>query len=604
MPLPADQTPWSRWWEFNKDPYLNLRQAIRSVDPVSESDDFFLGKGMQSESIESRMPVDSTISGRIVPVLVEQLESTEQANLQSACLIALAKVGRDTDSVKILDVFQRHLGSPSPIVRESATLALGISQRPAATVLLAHLVADDALGRRLLGDRGAVSHRTQSFAAFGLGLIASASDDNGVKRSAFEALRPVLLDRSIADQNLRVAAFNALSVLQPDQTSLRGIELSLHAGQALWEAWNDPRLESDSFVRAHVPVAVAKLLGDVESADHPLLEGIRARFRRSFLDVFERHSSKTSAEVSQSVALALGLMASEVNERPRLLARSDDEREELDGRTAQALVCAARDSRDQQTRFFSLLSMAKQGGRVHRDFLIRTLRKTPNRVEQGWAAISLGVLAHESRERDSSYDASVIGEALHRELRGRNETVLGAVSVALGLANHQAAEQDLLVLLDDKQSIDSLAGHVCTGLALMDSREAIRPLRDLAEDSAHRDLRLQRAAMALGRLGDPDAGSQLVDLVTEDRTPKQQKLQAVSAALSMIGDRECVDPMIDVLNDESATTGTRALAAATLGGIADKQDLPWNSVLGTDVNYRAVVETLTNPSRTGVLDMD
>ena len=44
------------------------------------------------------------------------------------------------------------------------------------------------------------------------------------------------------------------------------------------------------------------------------------------------------------------------------------------------------------------------------------------------------------------------------------------------------------------------------------------------------------------------------------------------------------------------------LVRLALGGVADKQPLPWNSAIGVNMNYRAAVETLTN-SQTGILDI-
>jgi hypothetical protein len=54
--------------------------------------------------------------------------------------------------------------------------------------------------------------------------------------------------------------------------------------------------------------------------------------------------------------------------------------------------------------------------------------------------------------------------------------------------------------------------------------------------------------------------------------------------------------------DPSITEVSRAFAAAALGGIADKEALPWNSKLAVGLNYRAAVETLTSQS-SGVLDI-
>ena len=42
--------------------------------------------------------------------------------------------------------------------------------------------------------------------------------------------------------------------------------------------------------------------------------------------------------------------------------------------------------------------------------------------------------------------------------------------------------------------------------------------------------------------------------------------------------------------------------AEQVGGVADKELLPWNSKIAVDMNYRAAVETLTNGS-SGILDI-
>ena len=57
-----------------------------------------------------------------------------------------------------------------------------------------------------------------------------------------------------------------------------------------------------------------------------------------------------------------------------------------------------------------------------------------------------------------------------------------------------------------------------------------------------------------------------------------------------------------MLFDTKVSELARAFAAVALGGVADKESLPWNSKIGTNMNYRASVETLTNQS-TGILDI-
>jgi len=40
-----------------------------------------------------------------------------------------------------------------------------------------------------------------------------------------------------------------------------------------------------------------------------------------------------------------------------------------------------------------------------------------------------------------------------------------------------------------------------------------------------------------------------------------------------------------------------------LGIVADKEPLPWNSKISTNINYRANTTTLTGDNGTGILDI-
>ncbi len=80
------------------------------------------------------------------------------------------------------------------------------------------------------------------------------------------------------------------------------------------------------------------------------------------------------------------------------------------------------------------------------------------------------------------------------------------------------------------------------------------------------------------------------------------KMSAVASALGYIGDRRTIDPLLDMLFDESLTDLSRAFAAVALGGVIDKEPLPWNSKIGVNMNYRAMVETLTDGAA-GILDI-
>ncbi len=80
------------------------------------------------------------------------------------------------------------------------------------------------------------------------------------------------------------------------------------------------------------------------------------------------------------------------------------------------------------------------------------------------------------------------------------------------------------------------------------------------------------------------------------------KMAAVASALSQIGDRNSIDPLREMLLDKDLPSITRAFAAVALGGIADKEPVPWNAKIAVNMNYRAAVETLVE-SGAGVLEI-
>ena len=86
----VDLTGWQFWWEFNKDPFLKLRETILEGPP-------------------------------------QAMDSTNNVDIITACMISMAKVGKNHPDFKLLDVFRPHLASNNQEVRETAALALGIA---------------------------------------------------------------------------------------------------------------------------------------------------------------------------------------------------------------------------------------------------------------------------------------------------------------------------------------------------------------------------------------------------------------------------------------------------------------------------------------------
>ncbi len=94
----------------------------------------------------------------------------------------------------------------------------------------------------------------------------------------------------------------------------------------------------------------------------------------------------------------------------------------------------------------------------------------------------------------------------------------------------------------------------------------------------------------------------LIDTIEAHGGQSLGKMSAVASALGLVGDRRAITPLVEVMADESLSDLTRAFAAVALGGVADKEPLPWNAKLAAHANYRAAVETLTDGAN-GILDI-
>ena len=59
MPLGEDFTRWQVFWEFNKDRFLNLKDAIHAPLAVTGSDEFYMGSSRRVLSLNSLKPSDA-----------------------------------------------------------------------------------------------------------------------------------------------------------------------------------------------------------------------------------------------------------------------------------------------------------------------------------------------------------------------------------------------------------------------------------------------------------------------------------------------------------------------------------------------------------------
>ena len=589
MEVGPDLTRWQFWWEFNKDPFIRLKEAVHATDAVTHSDDVFMGPSKRVEAKDTMKPSKNDILNTILPALKKAIDSTDQRDINSSCMVAMAKIGMDTESIKILPIFKERLNSGDQEIRETAALAMGISQMQEGELLLKELVLDTPAGRTMMGNRGDVDDRTRSFAAYGLGLIGYATSNVDLKRSIFDTLKTALEDKRVSSRNVKVALINGIRILRPQaeggnaENGDKAKKLLEDAKELLWAYYSKDLGVGEQLIQAHVPPAIATLLGRGGDTD--------GKYKDAFLKELLARDSKKQDAITQSCVLALGALA-----QPAEVVKGD-------AKYSEGLLEYYQNGKDKQTTYFTLIALAQIGGAKNRAELMKVFTRART-LPKSWAGLALGVLAHKAMEANRSAGIDVeIGRLLLDGIREeKNDNVQGAIAVGLGLAKYVDGADEVRAMLEKYKRDDERAGYFCIGLALMNDTRSKELIQEIVKTSVRRPDLLKQAAIALGKMGDKSVTETLQQMLTDDPNPNVAKLSAVASALGFIGDRRTVQPLVSMLFNEQVTDLARAFSAVALGGIADKEDLPWNSKVAVDMNYRAAVETLTN-GLSGVLDI-
>src|SRR5262249_47054822 len=156
-------------------------------------------------------PTEEEKQTRILPALKRAIDSTEQLDITSSCMVAMAKIGKhDLPDGKHLDEVLLLRLKKEQEVSETAALSFGIAgiDRISYLETLISLAKDDTNGRAACG-RSEVNDRTRSFAAYGIGLMAYRNTRIDLKEKAFAALKDLVNDDKISSHNIKVAAINA-----------------------------------------------------------------------------------------------------------------------------------------------------------------------------------------------------------------------------------------------------------------------------------------------------------------------------------------------------------------------------------------------------------
>ncbi|MAE77394.1 MAG: hypothetical protein CMJ85_11055 [Planctomycetes bacterium] len=569
--LGDDLNQWQFWWEFNKDPYLNLKARVRAGSTTTGSDDFLMGRGLKSEASDTLAPSERDLKGLVIPALKKVLDDpASNRDIVSSCMIALAKIGKDPT---ILALFKKHLSDSDQEQRESAALSMGIAAMQEGVDDLLDMAKDTSNGRKISGRRNGVDFRTRSFACYGLGLIAHRSRDLAIKRKIWDSMHEILSSKTRVRRDVQIAAVNTVRLLNLDATQEGGKELRDETVKFLLEfIGNDKVFEQ---IRAHGYQAIAKLMGrnDTKST-------IKNRFLKTLKTKRQRHW------IYQSAVLALGEMAT-----PE------------DTAACKAIQDYLEKGKNQQAKHFCAVALGQIGGPQNKNFLrTRLIKSRTKTLEKPWLAIGLAIMDFKAREADKSREVDSTARDIYEQFRGTKSPIFAAgLAVALGIMQDKDSGDVLLDRMMKYKNQDEAGGYVAVALGLMGFQEAKEDINTLVEKASRRPTLLTQCSIALGLLGDKEIGLKLITRMKEQNTVAV--FSALAQALGFIGDRRVLPGLVDQLSNKKLQPLSRAFSAVALGLVGDKEELPWNSKISVDLNYRANVETLTGNGGTGILDI-
>jgi len=576
-PMPVDFSSWVFWWEFNKDRFLNLKARVHDAGNTTELGGL-IGLGSGARSVLSYAPTQAQRQDIIIPALLKLIHNENDRDVNSAVMIALAKVGLESSQARPL--LERHLKSSIQETAETAVLAYGILGDEFSIPLLKELLSDSKPAQQLIG-RTEIPLRSRTFAAYSLGLIGRASSEDRIKAQVADILFTTFMSDQNAAKDIRVACVISLGILNLEDPA----EIVSKLGEVL-------DVDQDSeLVLAHIPNAMAKLLrnlpaGDAtrESSIDQLLKILQGRPKRKNL-------------IRQSAVQAIGMLAT----------AKDSRNLEIFG----VLQNLANHGRNQQEKNFTAIAMADLGTADPMlrpevtKFLMEHMKKSSTPYEP-WCGMALGVMAFQLKDRNQSLPPVVREATLIAFRRCKDPERKAAFALALGLMGFEAAASDLrdaMVQVSDSQ----FRGYAAIALGLLNSRQDIGFISELVAQSKRDPDLLKQASIGLGLMKDRKACNLLLSYLSpdgSDKRPRLAVLASVATALGFIGDKNSVAPLVQMMENDRLSDMGRAFAAVSLGMVADRNDLPWNTAFTENINYFAAVSTLTNQQTgSGILDI-
>jgi HEAT repeat protein len=451
------------------------------------------------------------------PSIVRALASPD-ARMRGAAAIALGRTARAAAVERLIPL----LRDSQLVVREQALLGLGATGAPAASDVLLAIARDGRIDKS--SPEFGLAERTHAIVGLGIG-----------RRVGFEPsvdaeiVRIVGARRGPQREALGVAAMLYATLTPSDELDSLALQLA----------------RSDS-----EPVAVRCRA----------IESLRSANDAATLSALQHLLSGGRIELRRSAALALG--------------------ESTNALVVPALQTAYELESDPLTRGFLLLSLGRQGGESAREFVQKSFDEDRGAMKP-WAALALGVMAHESR------DPLIARSVVRAVAAERNAQSRGAYWLAAGLARDFEAVPALTKALSS--SADAVErSYAALGLAMIGGDTAHGALTaQLASDKS--SMTRSQIGIGLGVLGAPGDADRLGEVLRQVSEPDLQV--QVTGAIAFHGSSEALHELGTLALDDGLGSATRAAVLDGLGMLVGTGDALTLLELARSANFALFDET-------------
>jgi HEAT repeat protein len=282
---------------------------------------------------------------------------------------------------------------------------------------------------------------------------------------------------------------------------------------------------------------------------------------REGLEPVVRATGARPVDVRRAAALALG----------RLTAPTDRD-------AIRALMRAIGAESDLLTRCYATVSLGRTGS-MHGITPLADVLEHPNVALRGFGALGLGLLGQRSDD-DAVRDRILRGLRTHLAKRGTPRGARAAVATAIGILGDERGGSVLLPLLEDKDPL--LRGHAAVALSLLGTREAIPRLRTMLKKERDYWV-IDRVATALGVLADGPSMKILEEMAREGSGEWRRAIAAL--ALGRVGGPQAVRTLIEVVSEKDAASLVRSTASEALGRRLNNRPLRGFFALSEDFDY-------------------